>query len=159
MRRELIIAAAAASVLGLASGAQARPLPDGGVTPTEVAGLMQDKGFRAEIVTGDGGAPVIRSTSGGYRFAVYFFGCKAARCSAIQFASAVNMPNGMSLKRVNDWNRHSRFGRAYLDDESDPFMEMDVDVEHRFTTQAFVNNLNTWEAVLGRFRKFVSEDQ
>lgn len=159
MRRELIIAAAAVAVLGLAPGAQARPLPDGGVTPDEVARVMQHRGFRAEITTADDGRPLIKSSSSGYRFGVYFYGCKQDRCPSIQFASAFDMADGMSLKSINEWNRTSRFGRAYLDDESDPFIEMDVDVERGFTTEALSNNLSTWEAVLGRFREFASKHQ
>ena len=130
MRRELIIAAAAAIAMGLASEARARPIPDGGVTPDEVARVMQNRGFRAEITTTEDGRPLIKSTSGGYRFGVYFYGCKQDRCPTIQFASAFDMADGLSLKRINAWNRSSRFGRAYLDDESDPFVEMDVDVEN-----------------------------
>jgi len=159
MRRELIIAAVAASVMGLASGARARPIPDGGVTVSEVANIMQNRGFRAEITTTDDGRPLIKSSSSGYRFGVYFYGCKEGRCPSIQFASAFDMADGMSLKSVNEWNSTSRFGRAYLDNENDPFVEMDIDVERGFTTQALSNNLSTWEAVLGRFREFVSKHQ
>ncbi|HEY4168655.1 MAG TPA: YbjN domain-containing protein [Reyranella sp.] len=43
---------------------------------------------------------------------------------------------GVAPQRILDWNRDKRFGRAYLDKVGDPWVEMDVDVEHGATTEA-----------------------
>lgn len=157
MRWSLVIGAATMA-LGLAAGAKAAPLPDGGVTAREMADVLQNRGYRAEITTDSDGDPMIKSTAEAINFQVYFYNCNGKpRCKTIQFGSAFDLEHGMELGKINDWNRHNRFGRAYLDDENDPFVEMDVDVEHGFSTEALSNNLDTWVAVLPKFRNFINK--
>ena len=48
----------------------------------------------------------------------------------------------------------NRFGRAFLDAENDPIVEMDMDTEKGYTTEAISNNLATWLAVLSKFTAF-----
>ena len=51
------------------------------------------------------------------------------------------------------WNRDARFGRAYLDRDGDPVVEMDVDVSRGATTEALASNLESWRLVLREFSK------
>jgi len=141
-----------------ASAALAEPVPDGGMTAAEVAKVLQDQGYRAEITTDSAGDPLIESGVDGTHFSVYFYGCageEEPRCNAIQFMAAFDLEDGTSFERINLWNREHRFGRGYLDDENDPFVEMDLDVEYGFTTEALANNLDTWSAVLPGFKEFI----
>lgn len=149
-------ACALALTLTTASVARADLLPDGGVTADEVASALKAKGYRAEIQTGDDGDPVILSGAEGSNFRVFFYTCrKGPRCAAIQFMAAFDLEKGMSLGDINAWNRDKRFGRAYLDNEMDPFIEMDVDFEHGATSEAVANAIDTWVAVLPAFREYV----
>ena len=154
-----IVRLAAAAAIGLVLGggaANARPLPEGGVTAQEVVEALQAKGYRAQLTKDSAGDPMIESGLDGSTFRVLFYSCRAGgRCASIQFAWALDMPNGMDLRKINLWNREKRFGRAYLDDENDPFLEMDVDLERGGTTEAIGNNLDTWAAVLPAFKDFI----
>jgi len=153
----LISVAVVATVLFAAGLAQARPLPDGGVTAEEVAASLQAKGYKAEIGKDKGGDPKIHSGAEGVSFDIYFYGCnKGPRCSSLQFTVGFHVEGGMKLVDINTWNRSNRFGRAYLDDVNDPFVEMDLDVEHGFTSEAVENNIDTWDAVLGAFLRVVT---
>lgn len=155
MSRPVLLIPALAALL-MASAAVARPLADGGVTAQEVADVLQAKGYQAKIEKDRQGDPKIQSSTDGVSYEIYFYGCHSGpRCTSIQFSTAFHVDGGMSLERINAWNRTSRFGRGYLDDEKDPYVEMDLDVEHGFTTEAVDNNVDTWDAVVPAFLKVV----
>jgi len=157
MRKLVMMAALGGALLG-ASFVGAVTFPDGGVTGADVVKMLQDKGYRAELTTDSTGDPLVQSSADGSNFSIYFYGCEGepARCDSIQFVAAFDVEGeGMSLEDANTWNREHRFGRVYLDDEKDPFLEMDVDVEYGFTTEAMGTNLETWTTVLPSFKEFI----
>jgi hypothetical protein len=136
--------------------ATAGPLPDGGVTAAELAQVMQDEGYRAKISRDDEGDPKIESASGGYQFVVFFYGCShTPRCSSVQFYSGWHVDGGFKIEDINIWNRSKRFGKAYVDKEKDPNIEMDLDLEHGATTEALKNDLETWDLVVSGFSKWI----
>lgn len=150
--------AIAAAALAAAGPAAAAPIPDGGVTVQEVAQALQTKGYKAEIGRDRLGDPMITSALDGSNFQVLFYDCESGRCAAIQFATAFDLESGLTLDRINSWNRQKRFGRAYLDDERDPFVEYDVDFEVGATTEAIGNAIEVWEAVLPNFKDYIGMD-
>jgi hypothetical protein len=157
MRNLVMVASLGGALLG-ASTLAAATYPDGGLTGAEVVQVLQEKGYRAELTTDSGGDPLVQSSADGSSFSIYFYGCEGepARCDSIQFTAAFDVEgDGMSLADANVWNREHRFGRVYLDDESDPFLEMDVDVEFGFTTEALGSNVETWVTVLPRFKEHI----
>lgn len=156
MIKTTIAAALAASCL-YAGPAAAGALPDGGATAQEIAKVLQDKGYKAEIGKDSEGDPMISSAAEGANFQVLFYGCKSGRCNSIQFSAAYDLPKGMELQKINQWNVKTRFGRAFLDEVNDPFVQMDVDLEFGSTTESVANNLETWILVFREFRKFVDQ--
>ena len=155
MRRlPLFTVAATAVFLGTAMAgrvADARPLPNGGVTADEVAEVMKIMKLPVEQTRDKQGDPLIKSSSDGRRFGVYFYQCKANRCTSIQFSSGFN--DAVPVAKVMEWNRTKRFGRAYIDGTT-LYVEMDMDVERGATTEALANNFERWAAVLEQFPKF-----
>ncbi|MDO8410091.1 MAG: YbjN domain-containing protein [Phenylobacterium sp.] len=152
--RGLMIAAGLALSLG-ATQAQARPLPAGGVTAQEVIEVLQAKGYRAQEDEDGIGDPMIRSATDGVNYNIYFYGCEGARCTSIQFTVAFGMNEPMTLDRINAWNREMRFSRAYLDDEMDPVLEMDVDLERGATTEQLESGIDAWAAGVPAFKTFI----
>jgi hypothetical protein len=138
-----------------ASGAAARNLPDGGVTAQEVADALQAKGYQAQIGEDKGGDPKIVSGLEGTRFTIWFYNCKNGRCASVQFEQGFDLKDGLSLAKVNGWNRGKRFGCAYLDGENDPYVQYDVDFEVGATTEAIGNAIAVWAAVLPEFREYI----
>jgi hypothetical protein len=148
-----LVLAAAASV---APAAMAFQVQDGGISAQEVAKVLQDKGYKAEIGTDPTGDPQVKSVADTTNFTIMFYGCHhTTRCAQIQFQAGFDLPKGMSLDRINAWNSSNRFGRGYLDKDMDPWVEMDLDAEHGFLTEGLANNLDTWTAVLPSFKKFI----
>lgn len=141
------------------SSLQAAPLPTGGVTAGEVAKALLDKGYKAEVTTDSAGDPMIRSSADGSNFRILFYSCKNSgpRCVSITFSAGFDLDKGLSYSRINEWNSEKRFGRAYLDDEMDPYVQMDVDFERGATNEAISNVVDTWAAVLPVFKSFIND--
>ena len=154
MWRWLAVSVALLSFM-VASPVMGRSLPDGGVTAQEVASVLQEKGYKAQVTKDKDGDPLIRSATGGNDFLVLYYECKGKpRCGSIQFYAGFKK-QGISPARIAEWNATKRFGRAYLDADSDPRVEMDVDVEHGATTEAIANDMERWATVMTEFTKFI----
>lgn len=144
---------AAAMLVGVAGGAAAGPLPEGGVTAAEVAGVMRAMKLPVEQTTDRQGDPLILSAVSGRKFGVYFYQCQGPRCGSIQFSAGFEGAASVPMVKVMEWNRTKRFGRAYADSGT-LYVEMDMDVERGATTEALANNLDRWAAVVEQFPKF-----
>jgi hypothetical protein len=151
----MLLLATLFSVAAAAAPAMAEPLPVGGVTPADIVAVLQADGFKAQTKTDSHGDPVIESGADGAAFQIYFFDCKAGRCIGIEFSAGFDLPKGMSCDDINKWNREHRYGRAFLDDEKDPYVQMDRDFERGGTTEAIENELEVWVAVLREFTKVI----
>lgn len=62
--------------------------------------------------------------------------------SNIQFHTAFN-DGSATPEKVNAWNRTKRYSRTYLDDDGDPHLELDLDLEGGVTRERIVNFLLT----------------
>jgi len=102
--------------------------------PEELVSIIQDLGFQAKLEKDNVGDPVIRSSSDGVDFRIYFYECKNnKRCRSLHFSVGYDLANGSSLDAVQQWNADKRFASAYLDDEADPFLQMDINTEGGIT--------------------------
>jgi len=52
--------------------------------------------------------------------------------------------DGIPLTSINRWNRRRRFSRAYIDDEKDPHLESDLDLEGGVTIGAIKEFIKTY---------------
>ena len=85
MRMRLALSVA---LLGFVTAApvMARSLPDGGITSQELANILQEKGYKAQVTKDKDGDPMVRSASGGVDFLILYYECKGRqRCPSIQF--------------------------------------------------------------------------
>ncbi len=125
--------------------------------PEALADYMRQIGYRAELTTDDEGDPKIKSATGGANFSIYFYGCEQNKgCDSLQLSSGFDLDNGSSLNAVNSWNSKKRYGKAYLDDEKDPYIEYDVNLAKGGVSQEnFRDTLEVWDRVLTDFRSYI----
>lgn len=125
--------------------------------PASVAAALQQAGYRALLNADDVGDPLIRSSSGGSDFLVYFYNCTDnTDCRTIQFYAGYSEPNTATLESMNAWNQVNRFGRAYLGDDGIARIEMDLDLDDGGLSQAlFEDNVEFWVSVMSRFEEHV----
>ncbi|MEM8854679.1 MAG: YbjN domain-containing protein [Pseudomonadota bacterium] len=103
------------------------------------------RGFgSAELTTDSVGDPMIRASVAGTNYLMLFYGCTdGAKCRSVQFRagwSAPNLPPGF----INGWNRDNRFGKAYIDSDGDPVLEMDVPMAFGMTAKNFEDTIDWW---------------
>jgi hypothetical protein len=149
----------AIAAAGMAVPAQAQLVSAG--KPDTLVKALQAAGYSAKLEKDSGGDPMIVSAVNGHPFRIVFYGCKANKdCATITFAAGFDKKSETSLATINEWNRKNRFGRAYLDDEGDPILGMDVDLDDGGLSRAlFTDNLEFWTAVTGAFQKHIGWDK
>jgi hypothetical protein len=148
-----IVVALAALAAGWALPAQAQMVR--AQDPGSVVKALQDGGYAAQLGIDKVGDPMITSGVGGTTFQIFFYNCTDHRdCTTVQFHSGYDLATSPSLEQINAWNRGKRFGRAYLDAENDPILEMDVDLDDGgLSPLLFIDNIEFWASVLGDFEK------
>lgn len=147
----------AIAALACATAAQAQQVT--ARDPQSIVSVMRDAGYQAQLDTDNGGDPLIRSASSGSNFGVYFYNCTDNKeCATVQFyASYDTEPEATpSLEKINEWNRGQRFGRAYIDTEGNPVVEMDIDLDDGGMSRAlFTDNFEVWTAIMARFEEHI----
>ncbi|SEP86046.1 Putative sensory transduction regulator [Ectothiorhodospira magna] len=120
--------------------------------PEKIRQLAQ--GYGSATLTTDGtGDPMIRGRIDGTSCAIIFYGCSENRdCKNIQFTSAWQTNGQYTLEDMNRWNRTARFGKAYLDGDGDPVLEMNVNLDFGVTERNLDDTLDWWRVALLQFR-------
>lgn len=123
----------------------------------QIATVLEGKGRTVEIKDTEG-SNLVRVSGATYDYSIVIYGCDEARrnCKSIQFYAAYNPKKSPTLKALNAYARDNRWGRFYLDQEDDPVVEFDVDLEQGGMSEAlFLDNLEYWETVISVFGDFV----
>lgn len=150
MKRVLAIAA----VLMMPSGILAQSVD--AARPNSVADMLRGMGYTARIETDSYGDPVIRSAASGVDFTVYFYGCEnGAACLDVQFVAAFDLTDPISAEAVNSWNFQTVMGRASIDGEGDPYLELYVPGVIGTTPDSFAHTIGLWDQTQSDFLGFI----
>jgi hypothetical protein len=153
MRFKWLAVAAAAGIWALPAQAQMVKAQD----PGTLVRALQEAGYSAKLGVDKVGDPMITSGVSGTTFQIFFYNCTDHKaCATVQFHSGYDLKEPIGLERINEWNRSQRFGRAYLDKENDPILEMDLDLDDGGVSHLlFIDNLEFWASVLGKFEQHI----
>jgi hypothetical protein len=118
---------------------------------------MQASGWIVTMGTDNDGDPKISSRVDSTKFHVYFYGCTDNKdCKSILIKAGYDLKTPMSATKVNEWNRNKRFGKAYIDDDGDPFLEMDVNLDFDGVgAKNFEDTLDWWRMTVESFEEFI----
>jgi hypothetical protein len=116
------------------------------ITAEQLNGLLRDKGMegqvneRGNVVVNNGGSKIVFFISGQTLQAYYgLSGTKA------------------NVQTVNEWNKTKRFGRAYIDAENDPCVELDYDLEGGVSDESIKVWFDTVTAIVRSFKAHVTK--
>lgn len=125
--------------------------------PAQILKAMQEYGFTVTMEKDSDGDPKIVGQVSRTKFRVYFFGCTNNKdCGSLHFRAGYDQEGVMSALKVNEWNREKRFTKAYIDDEGDPFMEMDVNLDFDGVgVKNFEDTLDWWRLLVEDFEDFI----
>jgi G:T-mismatch repair DNA endonuclease (very short patch repair protein) len=129
--------------------------------PNEILNIA--KGFgSAELNKDNTGDPNIVGRISGTKYAIFFYGCRdGGSCKSLQFVASWKTGKKFTLEKINEWNRKKRYAKAHLDDEGDPVIKFDVEIEYGMSRRNLDECLKDWELALIAFRKELldSEDK
>ena len=149
--------AAGAAALFAATPAHAELI--NATSPATIKAIVESQGWPATIVAKSGDDPYIESNRNGLKFLVLFMNCTDNKnCKTLQYYMGFSDAKDVSLDRLNKWNKDKRFARAYKDDEGDPVLEMDVDLDFAGIPRENVGEtFNTWASLMDSFREYIFE--
>lgn len=142
---------------GGGGGGGAMPMASGGpVNPEDPASLvraMQNAGYRAELAVDNIGYPMVRSSTQGINYAIFFYGCldNGTQCTNVQFEATFTMNAPLSAESMNEFNSAKRFIRVVVNEEGNPAIRMDVNMSGGITEDQFLDMINLWDILVGDF--------
>jgi len=121
--------------------------------PQALVGIIRDLGYRAELEEDAEGDPLIRSSVGGTRFSLVFYGCNDTHdaCEIVLFKAGWELKNQVGIDVIYRWNATRLFGRAYLDDVMGPWIELRLNLRGGVTRAQFESTFEWWESSVGEF--------
>jgi hypothetical protein len=152
----LIVAAAAMSLSAQApSLAQNSPQPIVTFKAEDVAGILREAGYRAEIGPANE-TPRVRTGMGGYIVDVALYNCDNERnCRNLQYSLGLRDMQKFPLASINKWNVEKRFARAYLDDNGNLWLRGDVYFYGGVTKQMIGGTTLLFDDLVGDFRSML----
>ena len=141
------------------------------VGATQVADILRALNYRAELAQERSGDPVVLAEAlpredeaqeddpaVGLRFAVLFYDCEgsaqaeARRCgSLVLHASFAMVGDAHTIRDINEWDRLTRYSRAYFDRQGHPVLERDIVLSGGVTLEWLSRRLGEWRRGLGGF--------
>ncbi|AWI79602.1 YbjN domain-containing protein [Parazoarcus communis] len=114
------------------------------------------RGFGSAELGRDGqGDPRIVGRIDGTKYGIYFYGCRKGKdCDDIQFSAGWSGTK-VSLEKINRWNLEKRYGKAYLDRDGDPRLEMVVNIDYGVSTRNLEDSFNWWTKAMESFKEEV----
>ena len=99
------------------------------VDPEMIQAMLLDYGYDAVVDWSNPDDVVVEGYLNETQFVVILYGCEEwTACTGLEFATGYDFPNGVDPTHLNDWNRDTRFGAAYLDEQNDPVLTMDMNL-------------------------------
>jgi hypothetical protein len=146
----------AATLVAAVAHAQTAPKLLNAENPAELIAFIQDLGFQAKLDQDAIGDPMIRSSDGGVEFNIQFYGCtKNKRCDSLHFVAGYDLDEGTTLEVVEEWNEEQRYASAYLDNENDPFLQLDLNMVGGVTRENFESTFALWRMLKGEFEDHI----
>ena len=110
----------------------------------------------AEIATDGRGDPKIAGRIDASKYVILFHGCtNSADCRSIRFMVAWKAKEKLPLARINTYNDEKRFGKAYLDKDGDPTLELDVNLAGGVSRRNLEETCAQWKTSMAYFAKFL----
>jgi hypothetical protein len=146
------------SAVGRAAPSRAAPA-QGVVTSTDINGLiaaLQRAGFTAEAKT-EGRQTYALGRLNTTPFQAFLGGCNPSggQCTEIELYAGFSGTQHMAWQRINGWNARTRFARAFLDEDGDPALQMDIGLSGGVAPDGLKAALETWGTALETYSLFL----
>nr|WP_246359806.1 YbjN domain-containing protein [Stakelama sediminis] len=125
--------------------------------PIVIANIVRGEGYKVQAGKQQDGAPFLQSDMQGLPFTIFMNNCIAGKaCRTIQFYAGFSVSTPRSLELINRWNQTKRFAKAYIDDQDDPRLEMDLNLaDGGIARDNFIADFQLWVRLLAQFRDHI----
>jgi len=144
-----------AATIGVLAAMPAAAKDIDSVTGDDVVRLLEAAGYRATLGVDGVGEPLVSSHAADADFFVSFYGCDAGRCGSIQFRSGFALEDDVPLEVANEWNQQMRYAEAWIDEEGDPWLEMDIDLSEGATEAQVTGYIEIWRFMLEAYQAHI----
>lgn len=126
----------------------------------EMIASFERNGLSVKLTRDSDGDPRLRSTDDDNPFSVIFYQCTDNEdCQVIQFSAGWNLKNGISRRKIEEWNADKLWGQAYRDDEKDPWLAMTVNLYGGVPVENFDDTVDWWRVVSRDFERHIGWDE
>jgi hypothetical protein len=120
--------------------------------PAKLGEILKAFGIARQEANSNNGNPQIDGRADGKAYKLFFYGCtEKANCQSVQFWAYWDLE--VPLDRVNAWNKDTRYGKVYLDDDKDLVLEYDINLAHGASDRNFEESADIWVRLLGKVDK------
>lgn len=103
------------------------------ITDQQLIGILTEEGFSPKLTK-----PNVIAVKMEGRSVVFF----VSEGNNVQAYAGFKSPKA-SLNRINTWNKSKRYSRAYMDDDGDPVIELDLDLAGGVTKERIADYIRT----------------
>lgn len=152
MKTALLVAALAA--VSMTSAARAADVT--AHDPQGVLTALGKLGYQAELKTGTDGASSISLTIDGSPSSIQFYNCDDAKanCETLLFAYGMDMTDGVTLEKANEWNLNTIHGFVYTDETADPWLNLTLPTGDGISEDLFADVMRMWRQRIGDVQDF-----
>lgn len=126
-----------------------------GVRAEDVVTIFQNEGYKAKLGVDNVGDPMIETSVSGIPTNVFFYDCDNGYCKDIQFNAYWTLDTPLSQLVIASWNEDFRFGKAHLDAEGDPQINIDLQLNSGGTAQLIASYLELADSVISNFEDHI----
>jgi len=123
--------------------------------PARILAVVQGYG-EAALTTDNLGDPLIKGRIAENHYRLFFYDCSEGRdCRTLMFAADRDGAD-LTDEMMAGWNREKRFGKAYLDENGNATVEMNVNLHGGVTRVNFDDTVDWWRLVLAEFADYLN---
>jgi hypothetical protein len=131
------------------------------ITGNDVEEILRIARTHGKATLGDqeNGNPQITGRMNGLLYQIFFLNCTdGTDCQDINFYLGF-LDIEPTLEAINDWNYNKRFSRAYIDQDNDACVEMDLDLAVPVSVEYIESTFGLWGLVVTQFAEHVGYNE
>ena len=151
----LLMVAALAGIAWAAGTRVSQATVYNAVSGKEIQAMLTTEGYRPTLGKAEDGDPQIKFKVQGKEIRIDFYDCnKTEFCGSLNFSTGWALKTKLKAADLNQWNADSRYIRVYTDEENDPILEDDIDLDGGVT----MNNVKEFTRMyVSQLDEFVTE--
>ena len=122
--------------------------------PEEVANILRDAGYRAELLH-QNNRWRIHTGMGGRKITVYLY-CEETSCDSLTYSLGFSASPDFTLTIANKWNRDKRYAKAYIDTDGGIVVEYDLSFNGGVTRDTVAESARLFDRLVSMFDNMIS---